>query len=60
MFRAESMRVSQHPRRRASAKAEVRFAYPDLAFVGHATFARTKQRWQVSNVRIAPLESVPL
>jgi hypothetical protein len=44
----------------SSAKAEVRFAYPDLAFVGHATFVRTKQRWQVSNVRIAPLESVPL
>jgi HEAT repeat protein len=44
----------------STAKAEVRFAYPDLAFVGHATFARTNQRWRVASLRVAPLESVPL
>ena len=40
--------------------AEVDFAYPDLAFVGHATFARANQRWRVGTVRIAPLEKVRL
>jgi hypothetical protein len=44
----------------SSAQAEVHFAYPDLAFVGHATFARTNQRWRVGTVRIAPLEKVRL
>jgi HEAT repeat protein len=44
----------------SSAKAEVHFAYPDLAFVGHATFARTNQRWRVASFRIAPLERVRL
>ena len=44
----------------SSAKAEVHFAYPDLAFAGHATFARTKQRWGVASLHVAPLERVPL
>ena len=43
----------------SSAKAEVRFAYPDLAFLGHATFTRTNQRWRVSRLSFAPLENMP-
>jgi hypothetical protein len=40
----------------SSAKAEVRFAYPDLAFVGNATFTRTNRQWHVTQLKVAPLE----
>ena len=43
----------------SSVKAEVRFAYPDMAFVGHATFIQTNQQWHLARLKFAPLESVP-
>ena len=43
----------------SSSKAEVRFVYPDMAFVGRATFTRTNQQWRLAQLKFAPLEHLP-
>lgn len=44
--------------RPSAAEAEVRFVYPDLAFVGDATVTRTDQQWRVAQLKFAPLERI--
>ena len=42
----------------SAASATVRFAYPDLAFAGDASFTRIQQRWRVAGIRLTPLEDI--
>lgn len=43
----------------AAGKAQLDFAYPDLALAGRASFTRATGRWALDDLRLGPLTDVP-